>query len=267
MPFSAHRNRRKARKSYYEKFALKAKVCSNQYYYANRVSVIGKVLEQKRLVRHVNPDKAKEDNKKFVAQHRVDNPLKASDATISAVRNYRLKRPQKAADATRTAARKHRLHNPHKAAAAVKKHRLENPHKAAAAVQKYRQRHPAYSKAQNRRLVSAHYHKNTEHSRLLSRTSTARQYMKHLQATRLKSRRTSKKYYEKKSSAIKARRQSYLLVEPSNEVVNRVMTTLQDTLCRDKAVVDEILEGLNVKKMLVRGTLKNVNPLKCPHVN
>ncbi len=133
----------------------------------------------------------------------------------------------------------------------MQKYRVGNPKKAAAAVQNYRLHNPAYSKAQNTLLVSAHYHKNTKQSRLLSRTSTARHHMKHLQATCLKSRRSSRKYYKKESSAIKARRRRYLLVEPSNEVLN----PLQDMLCRDKAVVDEILEGLknlgtwNTKKM------------------
>ncbi len=161
---------------------------SNQHNYFNRVSVIGKVLEKKRLVRCVNLDKAKEDNKKYVAKHRLDNPQKAVDATSTAV-------------------------------------------------QKFRQCNPAYSKAQNRRLVSAYYHKNAKQSRLLSCTSTARHLMKHLQTTCLKS------------------RLRYLLVEPTNQEVNRLMTT----------VADEILEGL--KTMVLSGTLKNMNPLKCPHVN
>ncbi len=162
---------------------------------------------------------------------------------------YRVDNPQKSADATRTA---------------MQKYRLGNPKKAAAAVQNYRLHNPAYSKAQNTLLVSAHYHKNTKQSRLLSRTSTARHYIKNWHTSCLKSRRSSQKYYEKESSAIKARRRRYLLVEPTNEEVNRLMTTLQDTLCRDKAVVDEILEGL--KNLGTWGT-KNVNPIKCPHVN
>ncbi len=91
--------------------------------------------------------------------------------------------------------------------------------------------------------------------------------MKHLRATRLKSRRSSKKYYEKESSAIKARRRRYLLVEPSNEVVNRVMTTLQDTLCRDKAVVDEGLKNLgtwDTKKC--ESTKVSACKLACAHL-
>ncbi len=162
MPFSANRNKRKA---YYEKFALKAKLRSNRYYDANRVSVISKVLEQKRLVRQVNPGK-------------VGNPQKAADATTAAVQKYRVGNPQKAADATSAAVQKYRVGNPQKAAdatrIAMQKYRVGNPKKAAAAVQNYRLRNPAYSKAQNRHLVSAHYHKNTKQSRLLSRTSTAK---------------------------------------------------------------------------------------------
>ncbi len=83
-------------------------------------------------------------------KYRLDNPQKASNATSTAVRKYCLDNLQKAADATRTAAQKFRF---------------DNPQKGAAAVQKYRQCNPAYSKAQNRRLASAHYHKNTEQSR------------------------------------------------------------------------------------------------------
>ncbi len=91
--------------------------------------------------------------------------------------------------------------------------------------------------------------------------------MKHLQTTCLKSRRSSPKRNLALSNLDAGVISKACLVEP--EVI-RLMTTLQDTLCRDKAVVDEILEGLknlgtsNTKKC--ESTKVSACKLACAHL-
>ena len=124
------------------------------------------------------------------------------------------------------------------------KYRLSFPDKARAdscmSMHKSRQANPGKNRALNRRWVSAHYHRNLERNRALSRTFTAKHYMQQLKTSRIKSRHTSKVSYKKFSKVIRVRRRNPL-AELSPQVVNRLMTDLQDTFYKSKS---KILKGV-----------------------
>ena len=125
---------------------------------------------------------------------------------------------------------------------------------------------PAKSIAQNRQWVSVHYHKNLERSRALSHTSTAKRYMRELKASRIKSRHTSKLWYKKFSKVIRMRRRNPL-AEPSPQVVNCLMTDLQDTFYKSKSIVKKILKGVRELPMWKVKGGKSQQHSACKHAS
>ena len=202
--------------------------------------------------RRANPDKARTNTRQAVSKHRLANPQQARTDTQLAVSKYRRANPEKARTDTRQAVSQHRQTNlaraKIKSRLSMANHRRAKPDKARAdsrfSMSKFRRSNPIKSRRLNRQWVSAHYCKNLKQSRALSRTSTAKNYMKQLNTSRLKSKSTSKAWYKRYATIIRSRRR-YPLAEPSSNVVNRLMTCLQDKFYNSKSLLKEILKGLS----------------------
>ena len=180
-----------------------------------------------------NTEVAKANTRQHVANYWSRNTKVAKANTRQHVANYRSLNTEVAKANTRQYVATYREHNTDKARAS-----------SCMSMRKCCQsKEPAKSIVQNRQWVSVHYHKNLERSRALSRTSTAKHYMQQLKANRSKSRHTSKVWYKKISKVIKMRRRNPL-AEPSPQVVNHLMTDLQDTFCKSKSIVKKILKGV-----------------------
>ena len=250
MPFPASKCQK--RKAYYKQHEGHEKALTKKYYDANRDTIIDRVLERGQVVTSINPKKSNADTRHRVAKHCLDYSDIAKAKTRQHVAMYREHNPDNASTSRRQSMFKQRLANPTKARAdrreSMAKYRLANPTKARAdscmSMRKSRLSvESAKRRAQNRWWVSAHYHRDLEKSKALSRTSTAKHYIKQLKANRSKSRHTSKVWYKKFSKVIKMRRRNPL-AEPNPQVVNHLMTDLQDTFCKSKSIVKKILKGV-----------------------